>query len=208
MKKLFKRKSKKSEGQVPMTTGYEKPASSTTEPRRIATPTAPSTPQNNGAKMEAVNRRKVEETAIVSPTPQPETSKPENNSIPSSRPVPSTSAVSNGSGSKPPQSTEAINRSVERNELNSSDSDDDELTGSRKDDKGVSESFRGLSEDDRFEVDNNLGPTGVVDADYHASLGDAYDSIPLLEQTKLPRGGISMETKAVGRVQVSSYCEV
>jgi hypothetical protein len=25
----------------------------------------------------------------------------------------------------------------------------------------------------------------------------------LIEQTKLPRGGISMETKAVGRVQVS-----
>ena len=29
-----------------------------------------------------------------------------------------------------------------------------------------------------------------------------YDSIPLLEQTKLPRGGISIETKAVGMVQV------
>jgi hypothetical protein len=33
--------------------------------------------------------------------------------------------------------------------------------------------------------------------------GDAYDSIPLMEQTKLPRGGISIETKAVGRIQVS-----
>ena len=31
----------------------------------------------------------------------------------------------------------------------------------------------------------------------------SYDQIPVLEQTKLPRGGISMETKAVGRVQVS-----
>lgn len=30
----------------------------------------------------------------------------------------------------------------------------------------------------------------------------SYDSIPLLEQTKLPRGGISMDTKSVGRVQV------
>ena len=39
------------------------------------------------------------------------------------------------------------------------------------------------------------------------------DSIPLLsednllEQTKLPRGGVSMDTKAVGRVQVRfGYC--
>ena len=31
----------------------------------------------------------------------------------------------------------------------------------------------------------------------------SYDSVPLLEITKLPRGGISMETQAVGRVQVS-----
>jgi hypothetical protein len=30
----------------------------------------------------------------------------------------------------------------------------------------------------------------------------AYDAIPILEQTKLPRGGLSVETKAVGRVQV------
>lgn len=38
--------------------------------------------------------------------------------------------------------------------------------------------------------------------DRHATIGNAYDSIPLLEQTKLPRGGISIETKAVGMVQV------
>ena len=42
----------------------------------------------------------------------------------------------------------------------------------------------------------------------HVDVGDAphiakaYDDIPLLEQTKLPRGGVSVETKAVGRVQV------
>ncbi len=38
--------------------------------------------------------------------------------------------------------------------------------------------------------------------DRHATISMAYDSIPLLEQTKLPRGGISIETKAVGMVQV------
>jgi hypothetical protein len=31
----------------------------------------------------------------------------------------------------------------------------------------------------------------------------SYNQIPVLEQTKLPRGGVSVETKAVGRVQVS-----
>eukprot|EP00536_Pseudo-nitzschia_multiseries_P007501 jgi/Psemu1/256296/estExt_Genewise1Plus.C_1770056 len=35
----------------------------------------------------------------------------------------------------------------------------------------------------------------------HSTVSRAYDSIPLLEQTKLPRGGISIETEAVGRVQ-------
>ena len=30
----------------------------------------------------------------------------------------------------------------------------------------------------------------------------SYEQVPLLEQTKLPRGGLSMETEAVGRVQV------
>jgi hypothetical protein len=33
-------------------------------------------------------------------------------------------------------------------------------------------------------------------------LVQAYNDIPVLEQTKLPRGGVSVETKAVGRVQV------
>lgn len=37
------------------------------------------------------------------------------------------------------------------------------------------------------------------------SVVKSYDAVPLLEQTKLPRGGISMETKAVGRVQVRDF---
>jgi hypothetical protein len=36
----------------------------------------------------------------------------------------------------------------------------------------------------------------------------AYDAVPLLEQNKLPRGGVSIETKAVGRVQVSNNCRM
>ncbi len=37
------------------------------------------------------------------------------------------------------------------------------------------------------------------------SVSKMYEGIPLLEATKLPRGGISIETDAVGRVQVSLY---
>lgn len=34
------------------------------------------------------------------------------------------------------------------------------------------------------------------------TIANNYAAIPVLEQTKLPRGGVSVETKAVGRVQV------
>jgi hypothetical protein len=34
------------------------------------------------------------------------------------------------------------------------------------------------------------------------ALANSYESIPFLEQTQLPRGGVSVDTKAVGRVQV------
>lgn len=47
----------------------------------------------------------------------------------------------------------------------------------------------------------------TADRNQVGMLGDAYDSIPLMEQTKLPRGGISIETKAVGRIQVSLCSE-
>lgn len=38
-----------------------------------------------------------------------------------------------------------------------------------------------------------------------SSVVESYDQIPVLEQTKLPRGGVSVETKAVGRVQVRDF---
>jgi len=49
-------------------------------------------------------------------------------------------------------------------------------------------------------VDEVVIPQSNVE-DRHSTISRAYDSIPLLEQTKLPRGGISVETEAVGRVQ-------
>jgi hypothetical protein len=70
--------------------------------------------------------------------------------------------------------------------------------------KGVSDSFKkGLSATQRFGVGESTEEQPSTDPNHFGKIGDAYDSIPLLEQTKLPRGGISMETKAVGRVQVS-----
>jgi hypothetical protein len=71
--------------------------------------------------------------------------------------------------------------------------------------KGVSESFKkGMTVTQRFGVGESPEDRSSPDMNMLGKLGDAYDSIPLLEQTKLPRGGISMETKAVGRIQVSS----
>lgn len=45
----------------------------------------------------------------------------------------------------------------------------------------------------------------VVEAEAIA-VANNYDSIPVLEQTKLPRGGVSVDTQAVGRVQVRYFC--
>lgn len=70
--------------------------------------------------------------------------------------------------------------------------------------KGVSNSFKnGVSGTQRFGVEEDNDEKPAIEPSNLGKIGDAYDSIPLLEQTKLPRGGISMETKAVGRVQVS-----
>ena len=77
------------------------------------------------------------------------------------------------------------------------------------DDKSVALSTKSGSESAGKKVNFNLNgeveevvvPKSAVQ-DRHSTISRAYDSIPLLEQTKLPRGGISIETKAVGRVQV------
>ena len=58
----------------------------------------------------------------------------------------------------------------------------------------------------REKVDEVVVPQSGIE-DRHSTISRAYDSIPLLEQTKLPRGGISIETEAVGRVQVSNITD-
>jgi hypothetical protein len=83
------------------------------------------------------------------------------------------------------------------------DSDDAGLLPSEGADyKGVSPTFRGVGALDQFDEEKGfLDPDGRL-----AGISDAYDSIPLIEQTKLPRGGVSMETKAIGRIQVRLNC--
>ena len=90
------------------------------------------------------------------------------------------------------------------------------LLKSTDDDKSVASSTKSGSDGAEKKVKSNgdATPSPVKDKvnevvvpqsgteDRHATISNAYDSIPLLEQTKLPRGGISVETKAVGRVQV------
>jgi hypothetical protein len=52
-------------------------------------------------------------------------------------------------------------------------------------------------------MENDFQSSGMIDmisdSPEHSK---AYELVPDLEQTKLPRGGVSIETKAVGRVQV------
>jgi hypothetical protein len=56
---------------------------------------------------------------------------------------------------------------------------------------------------------NSNTPDGTTTPEYPDESEDpflisSYGDIPVLEQTKLPRGGVSVETSAVGRVQVSA----
>jgi hypothetical protein len=64
----------------------------------------------------------------------------------------------------------------------------------------ISASSDRVSLDDRISVNSgcSIGSGYHDPPDVHLS----YKSIPLLEQITLPRGGISMDTQAVGRVQV------
>lgn len=50
--------------------------------------------------------------------------------------------------------------------------------------------------------ESTSGRGGATEAPH---LVQAYNRIAVLEQTKLPRGGVSVETKAVGRVQVRNH---
>jgi hypothetical protein len=188
VKKFFKR-------------GKRKPQSdaSSGQPKSPAAP-APQPPtdrqkqnQGGGRGSEAeAKRRSAEETKVVIPKlPERDTGSSNRTTPKQEDGIRDPKARSNGDGDGNGNAPETAMALSKRNELGNS--------AEKIKYKGVSESFRGLTVTQRFDV------TDIAESDPNefVTLGDAYDAIPLLEQTKLPRGGISMETKAVGRVQVS-----
>lgn len=110
---------------------------------------------------------------------------------------------------------ESKSKNNEIDSANDSTKNGGNLAKSIGDDESVASSTKSASDGAEIKVNANGGatPSPVKDKvkevvvpqssaeDRHATISNAYDSIPLLEQTKLPRGGISVETKAVGRVQ-------
>lgn len=129
---------------------------------------------------------------------------------PARKPLPpqDPSPQKHSNGSKPPTETTSSSSSPASSSAESARNQfRDNEQGSYK---GVSESFKkGLTVTQRYGVGEASEEHTATDPNQLGKLGDAYDSIPLLEQTKLPRGGISMETKAVGRIQVSSiFCSL
>jgi hypothetical protein len=146
----------------------------------------------------AVKQRKTASPAVV---PKPATRQPAPPKHLSSEDTEKRSNGSNSNKSSASKSSTQTIPSVKDAPENTSGSSKEEEKGTYK---GVSDSFKkGLSATQRFGVGESTEEQPSTDPNHFGKIGDAYDSIPLLEQTKLPRGGLSMETKAVGRVQVS-----
>jgi hypothetical protein len=196
VKRLFKR-SKKDKSQAASSSGptanSEKPSASAKDPKLKHT--------NNSTREQTAfdipsEGPHVPVVVVAAPAPTP---KRENTTqVPVK--VAQGSGIENGApktNGKPP-SKEEVQRSVPMAQDNSTPS---KVSGKppveEEDDKGVSSSFTGMTANERFGIAEAVDPANII------NLGDAYDSIPLIEQIKLPRGGISMETKAVGRIQVS-----
>ena len=191
LKKLFKRKKKP-------TTDSDKGSSAQGTPQPISTRAAvnnqPSNPSAADVPSEVAPIRQQDPTPRRVPTTTEGTEGRGRRQQAGSRMAdevrkgPTGSSAPNGDGKTAPDSVKAKTSVPPINSV-----DDTQPPKVRH--KGVTEAFKGLGAAD---------PTSSVDQHNVLNLGDAYDSIPLIEQVKLPRGGISMETKAVGRVQVSS----
>jgi hypothetical protein len=196
VKRLFKR-IKKDKSQAASSSGptakSEKPSASAKDPKLKHT--------NNSTREQTAfdipsEGPHVPVVAVPTPTPKPENT----TQVPVK--VTQESGIENGApktNGKPPPKEEA-QRSVPMAQDNSTPSKASGKPPVEEEDgryKGVSASFTGMTANERFGIAEAVDPADMI------KLGDAYDSIPLIEQIKLPRGGISMETKAVGRIQVS-----
>ena len=116
-------------------------------------------------------------------------------------PVPTTSEAStapSNSGIDGP-----LDRSTDGMEQTTANNANDALLGSA----GESAESSLQLEDVQDPSMNSTTPEGTATPDYPDESEDpflisSYGDISVLEQTKLPRGGVSVETSAVGRVQV------
>ena len=118
-------------------------------------------------------------------------------------PVPTTSEASTAPSNSGVDGT--LDRSTDGMEQTTPNNANDALLGSN----GESASSSVQLEDIQERSINSNTPEGTVTPEYPDESEDpflisSYGDIPVLEQTKLPRGGVSVETSAVGRVQVSA----
>ena len=195
VKKLFKRKKK----QNPQTS-----LGTSTDSRQTS---ASSACLDTGTKASSVqtshHRSQNQDPAVEKPAQKqapsgvpsgPQTGKKSVPQVPSKKKEGKPQSVhSNGGSAKASTTRDTAAKSKIETKTESKMDANESSSQSLKKHKGVSESFKGMTIAHRFDVKD---PGQVTNA------GEAYDTIPLLEQTKLPRGGISIETKSVGRVQV------
>ena len=228
MKRFFKRKNKRSQSTEGESGGVrsleEQPSDpaqtvppsiaskrNTEDPARARKDTESNTgmaSESTGAQKNGSGPEKTDQSAIA----QPPIAESKQSSKPSEINAPvSTETIETTSTKESSANSNTLRQAMEKTSLRNvagngkdetvdyadTDSDDAILPSERAEYKGVSNSFRGLNATEPFEDSSKADPDGRI-----ARISSAYDSIPLIEQTKLPRGGISMETKAIGRIQV------
>jgi hypothetical protein len=226
MKRFFKRKNKRSQSTEGDSGGVGSHEEQPFDPTRTATPSVVGSKQNNDEPTLGRNENLPEASSVHEPedvqkngtssmrtAPSQATSKMQPGTLSEvTHPVSTQSLETTSTKASSANSStlrQAIEKSSDRSNIGNSeeeahqntDTDSDDAAGllssKRTEYKGVSSSFRGLNATEQFEKSSHPDPDGRI-----ASISNAYDSIPLIEQTKLPRGGISMETKAIGRIQV------
>jgi hypothetical protein len=214
VKRLFKRKKKQSPENLSVpstgtrTTGAAAGLESGRKPPSQQTPRRSENPTPTG--ISAPSRQNQEPAKAPLPTENASMKSSSKNNLsrtPSREKEPQDFKVQSNGRAPPAEKPSAPEtaKTVEKSKAGGSQSDSPVKTTtdasqtptSKKKHKGVSESFKGLTVTQRFDVKDSKSSDAQV-----GNAGETYDMIPLLEQTKLPRGGISIETKAVGRVQV------
>ncbi|MGK3735891.1 MAG: hypothetical protein ACI8RD_000741 [Bacillariaceae sp.] len=189
MKRMFGRKKKNNS--TPSTAADTQSQSEPLQPSADPVDTSRSNDNTNGKTETTTTAEKI--TVVKSPAIQ--TSKEVKQEI--VNPPPGDNL--NSEKEKDPLSLAATTPTTTKMKMNE-DTDTSSNTKTPAKDDGKRNKKNGRSPVDK-KVNEVVVPQSGIE-DRHATISKAYDSIPLLEQTKLPRGGISIETAAIGRVQV------